>query len=532
MKYVSLLAAGDIYSCSSSLKIKQWSVDHELLGSLCVELSRFVTLLGAESEDAYWHPFILTLKHYCFELSAAPLPLNHWTVRDSGVVERLERHVAKCEMVFPQLAVKAHDLLDRFRELNKSVENPLIVPIIDILDNCEGSTTAVAVARANLIPHVQRAVRESIPLRRLDVISVSELRGEACYSRLIFVGAACWFPEHVFTSPRAPDIDVVKYAWLPNRWRREPLFLGSSAVKEETDFGKRLQEDLSDEHAPSGKRILSEAVVDPYDLMPRVNWEQVKRGAASQSQGIDPRIAGEDAELVEAVPFLLEGGMAVLLDATEGARVTVIDLDRGPEGQVLRLPIAQVEPDMFILLRTEGGGEYIVEVADQILGGEAARARELQRRWKSMLRAAVVRSSPKQAVSELASLGSPRASEANLRNWMSYRSIKTDDYRDFEAMMRFLGLADQSAECWGLMTMIDSAHHRAGQSIRRLLMNQVLRSNITELRKHGRMDFQLTGAGAACLTAFRVKESHEGSIEVPVYRLGRPFDVEGTPWLV
>jgi hypothetical protein len=65
---------------------------------------------------------------------------------------------------------------------------------------------------------------------------------------------------------------------------------------------------------------------------------------------------------------LLNGGLAVYLDADEQATVTVIDADQDGGAAVKRVRVRQLESDTFVLLRIEGGGDYIVPVADRIMG--------------------------------------------------------------------------------------------------------------------------------------------------------------------
>lgn len=129
-------------------------------------------------------------------------------------------------------------------------------------------------------------------------------------------------------------------------------------------------------------------------------------------------------ENVEAVCIFLEGDLAVLIEASEGAKTLVIDPDEDSNNCIARIFVKDIK-SVFILVRTGGGGDYIVPVADKIMGDQAPQTREYQRSWKESLRNYVKRIGllKKQALICSLSLGSYLANETNVRNWMSPREI-------------------------------------------------------------------------------------------------------------
>ena len=108
------------------------------------------------------------------------------------------------------------------------------------------------------------------------------------------------------------------------------------------------------------------------------------------------------------------------------------------------------------------GGDYIVPVADRVMGRAAKHARERQRYWKDKLRAVVSREGLLATSVLLLDHGSQVANEQNVRNWMSYRNIRTQDKRDFIAIMRATGLEAETEQLWQEMGRIHRAHMRAG----------------------------------------------------------------------
>jgi hypothetical protein len=260
--------------------------------------------------------------------------------------------------------------------------------------------------------------------------------------------------------------------------------------------------------------------VDLDVLIPRLQWMEAPAG----SPGTGDSVAALD--MVQCRLFLLEGELGVFLAADQNASVLTLDLEERKPKRVL---CNYLQEGVFILLRTGGGGDYIMPVADRILATESRSVRECQRLWKSRLRSAVLDKGLAAACTKLKVLGSKRANELNVRNWIWDRTIKTRDYVDFEAIMQFSGLTDKAQELWQAMRKIDRAHKAAGQVIRRLLLQQVLQSDISQLRKYGTMDFELPQAGGR-LTAYRVTGTTNVQVLRSVSQVGHPFALEGAMW--
>src|SRR5207245_9573727 len=81
------------------------------------------------------------------------------------------------------------------------------------------------------------------------------------------------------------------------------------------------------------------------------------------------RDAGGDAakETVRARPFLLEGDRVVFLEAEEKASALILDLEEHDEDRLQRLAVDDIAEGMYVLLRSAGGGDYVVPVADTLL---------------------------------------------------------------------------------------------------------------------------------------------------------------------
>jgi len=524
MSYVSLHTANEIYSCTQSLRMQRWSVHHDEFQNYCFAIRKFERKLRDATRDSYWFPFLRLLRRYRFELTVALLPFDYQGHSGIEAEQRFRSHLSNCEFVYPECVDDALGLLDMYSRLIRTNDNPDLDLIKNIPGLQDSQNTAIVIVKSGLIKPSQEALRTEHGIPEIRVLGVPQLRDERCFSSLTLLGSAQLFPEYVFLSPRAPLIHFVCYSWVPSNYHRSTFFTYS--MHSEKGNKETVQDDsaIGNNRPHTSTDVAEEITLQPEELVDGIDWEVIKRRALAH--------AGEYAapegysEEVEACLFLLEGDQIVPLDSDETSKINTLDFGRGDKPVIMRVSVKEIEPDMFILLRTEGGGSYIVEVADNILGEQAITARSAQRHWKRLLREYVDPLTMNQAVNKLKAHGSPRANEANIRNWMSYRSIRTRDYRDFKAIMSFIGLKDKIDEYWETMEIIASAHRRAGQLIGRLLLNAVLESNIQDAEIRGRIDFHLAIPGAGSLTAFRVKEIYGGTVQIPVYQLGHPIAQE------
>lgn len=525
MKHVSLDSISAVYDCARLAKIEVHHVDDTEFHRFCLALREFERLLGESAGDDYWRPFLRALKRYRFDISSTPLPFKYQMDQSQSLVERLQGQLVHCDLIYPQFADSARELVNGVLALRASHSNPVLLACAEIAD-CGEVNVTMLIKEPRLIPAVEAFLSDEPGISGFEVISPSQLTGHFCYSKLIVIGPARWYGDYVFQSPRAHNIHIVKYGWMDDSNPSSKVFTGSL---KNSGVGWMDRSEV----ARVGTRessISPSNSLDPQDFLPSIDWDGVLRMVSARSVR-DSDDTGEDEEYVSARLFQLEGEIVVALDASEGARATVLTSTQEEADPVKRMPITDIEPGMFLLVRNEGGGEYIVLVADRFLREHAARAREVQRYWKDQLRRKVRVDGLRQVVNDLKNYGSRRANYVNLRNWMSHRTIKTEDSRDFRAIMKLIGLADKFDGYWKTMALIDRAHKKAGQFIRKQLLAEVRNADLRDLEKLGRMNFELPGVEGGNLTTIRIQSVHPQTIEIEVARLGHPFEMDGNPWL-
>lgn len=528
MRLITLEAASAVYSCRSGIVVRHHRVAHDAFRDFSFRLRNFERALGEEAENEYWRTFVRRLKRYRFEATAAPLPFGNYVLMPPELLRWLDDHLRQCRMLYPQFAEAGSALIASLKSLVEANENPLLAS----LDEMASETTeglAVLIKESRLIPLFEDVLKANFSfLRNLEIVSESQLTGGTCYEELACIGPSRWFKEHIFIAPRAPRIHVLHFSWIRDQWRPSAVFIGSAKGRaiSQTSDSQRVSGD--DERAASADDSPRERYLEVDELTLTLDLTQISnrfaRSASSSSA------TGFEQEDTEARLFQLEGKAGVFLDAEDGSTALVIDMEEEEQGRVKRIATSVIEPGMYILLRAGGGGDYIIPVADKLLGERADSRRKFQRLWKAKLREAVRADGAYAACQRLKSFGSIRANEVNLRNWMSERNIRTEDPRDFHAIMQLVGLGADAARCWQIAGEIDRAHRQAGRYIRKLLLRQVLASDLRELEQRGRMEFELPDSGGASVVAMRVVAVAPTVARISLSHLGRQFELEETLW--
>ncbi|MGI9064875.1 MAG: hypothetical protein ACR2HX_00495 [Pyrinomonadaceae bacterium] len=531
----SLPAATAIYACRRAVQIKHHRIAHRDFKDFSLKLRSLERDLGDEVGNEYWKPFVRYLKRYRFEVSAAPVGFGNSAVMPPDLLQWLHAHHAQCPMLYPQFAAASQELLGYLTRLVEADDNPLLDYAMKLeLGSSESKEDApqaklsILLKESRLIPTFEDVLKSRKMCVFAEVVGQAQLRGSNCYETIACIGASSWFSDFVFSAPRAPRIHVLHFDWIKDQWRDPAIFVGSAKSQTASISDWR---GIADENRYDAERLLKKATEESRDeleveeLLYSPDLAQISnRFGRSHSVSI---IEHED----EAVRlFQLEGRVGVFLDADESGSWLVIDLEGEEATRVKRVNVSAIEPGMYVLLREGGGGDYIVPIADRILGGKAESSRGLQRKWKSMLCDAVRTYGAYTVSMQLKNHGSVRANEANVRNWMSERNIRTDDKRDFTAIMRLVGLGEDAEKYWKNAALIDRAHRQAGGHIRRLLLRQVLTADLHELEQRGRMQFELSESGGGQMLALRVVARAPHTNRIPVGQIGHLFELEEEAW--
>lgn len=530
MTQLSISTATAVFSHASNLDVRIQRQDFVELRELGWALDRLGLQLGESRGDEYWRK-VLRFPYYLKQVFSLT-PIHPTLILDNDP-EALNSFKAEADW-----AVKGYSSsTDAVGRLTAAVEallkvdtNPMFTEVTRIIEENDG-TSGLLIKDAKLLTTVTTFMdRQGVDV---EVINPSALKSGRIFKVLICCGPARWFErngfEFIHRSPRAPRIIFLSPAFVG----RDGLETRSPFKGTEVRFPFSTQSDGPTISLPQPVSVPNSESDDQQSM--DIDWNEVRLGRKIESR--DGRNEGGDREEVDARLITLEGNNAVFLEVDDHSYSFIIDpaaidgeanlaSDEGVRKTVCR----DVELGMYLLLRTDAGGDYIEPLANTILGLRCSHYRALQTRWKMALREYLDVHGTERTVEELRRLGSGIANKSNLRNWISRRLIKPRNDKDFEAIISIAGLSRDYREYLHAALITDRAHKKAGVQIKGDLLKRVKTSSLSNLTKHGIMEFTLPGKEQVSLTAFRVTGIAPGSETVPSSEIGVPFQYSQDTW--
>lgn len=506
--------AADVYAVASTAVITWENVEHVLFEEFSLSLSALERLVADARDDEVWLEIRRVLRRVRSTISATPLQFNHAELGLAKACYDIAPLVTRATAQYSDEPVRMLSyLVSLLEELATCSDNPLGDKVVSVGSDVGGAGLLLPIARHK--EAVLRFIRSIGSLSGMNVATPKDLADRRRpYAALLVVGSMQWYRKdrHVVASPRAHEVHLLRWNWMRDSLPETTLFSASR-------LGKVVQQELPPAVGLTGG---SRAFLDGTDLVPRIDWTAISN-RFSEVRGPGP------GDLVEARVLMLADDRAV---AVSGARGTIHVVEPELEGpkRIRESEVNDLEVGDFVLLRSAGGGDLVVEVADRKLGANAPALRALQREWKTGLRGRVSASTYPSVAAQLRGLGALRANPQNLRNWMSFRSLKTANKEDFVGIMKLLGREADTDLIWDAMSRLDNAHRRAGHSIRRMLIKVVADADLRPLEAAGTMEFKLPAKGGGRLTAFRVEAIAPDLVELGENRIGR-LVAAGDLWL-
>jgi hypothetical protein len=469
---LSIGSATEVYGDASRCEIKRHWVDHAALADVSRSLRALVQSLEEEAEDEYWRNTLGPARRLAFAFCSAPLPFAHAAALTGIDRNKVNRQVRLCQQLFPDAHEALASLVQKLEQLSAETSSPLIAPLEDL--HRQGGELSVVMRNPRMNQAVAAYFAGNAALRNAKVVSAAQLRGAHVCDVLAVIGPCGWHPEYVFSAPRAPAIHVISFRWIRDAWKPGPILLHNS----EAPQAKHRNHCIGTIPKIGGESARDNATppdILPLDLLPpvRVFASSGPLGAGSQRDS--------SAETVPARLCHLSGARAVFIAADDGASSLIIDTSEMGRAVVRRAPAGELEPGQYLLLRTSGGGDFVAPLADRILGASAAKRRSEQAEWKERL---ITRAAERfgalgrrelafHVCSNLHAQGLSQAHPGNVHYWMSSACIRPRKEEDFAAVLTFAGLGARARELWAAMGEISRAHLRAGQLIRRMLLQKI-----------------------------------------------------------
>lgn len=511
-----------IYNNSHRCNIIRHNIAYDELYHISVTLKLLRNSLGSEAEEEYWRQILGPIRRFIFALCSIPLPPVTIATAFGIDWDKLNHRVRLCQQLYPDFHASLAELVQKLRNLTG--DSSFLAPLESLCIDDTRVSAVINISRMN--KYVEKYFNEITTLQKIEIVSARQLREFHICDRLVTFGPCKWAPEHIFLSPHAHEIHVINFDWLQDQWKPSSVFASNSqSVKNRSvshclgrlpGIINKSEQAFRSEDLPS---------LNSLDLLPPT---PTFRKEMLHDAGWEP---SRNEELTPARFCHLAGERAVFVSADDNAAQFVIDLS-SPSKPIKRVPAGELEPDMYLLLRTAGGGDFLIPLANRILGRIANERRKQQTEWKSQLISTAKkqfgelnRGALASAVSNyLSSNGLLQASPANVFYWMSARSIRPSKKEAFIAILEYSGIQNKSEELWEAMEEIDRAHRRAGHTIRKMLLYRISTTSLEPLKRDGEMVFDLGEQDGGSISAFQIINISEDEFDIPINLIGSLLD--------
>jgi len=435
-----------------------------------------------------------------YRLATNILPPAHVELGLADLAHELAAHLTQMHAGTPShtAAFRGHeaimDLLDQER-------STLATAALELLEDAPAHGRTLALVHSRNVSSTAAYLDEcGLPT---TVISQSDLRSQPPNSVTICIGPHQFFPAAVWSASRSDSVCFVQYPDSGGPPASGGLFGADGGLATPKFRVSGASEPVED--------------IEPIDLNEGL--------VVAAEREIARRSNAKSDSVEEGVLLLLEGGYAVWTGVADGQRMWAIDFTESDHPVMVSLNVNNIGPDSYVIFRDQGArSELVEEVANTEHG--VSKFRPAQQRWKSELLNAIFEAGGFGAAGrELRMMG---AETTNLAHWVSRYSIRPNRRADFDAVCRFAGLADESAELWAAVSAINRAHLKAGYTIRKWLEQSLMAGGAEQLKADGYQTLELSFSGT--LSAFRVVHKHPDTRLIDVALIDKPFLMEARGW--
>lgn len=318
MTYVSLSQADAYHAVASRAGLAWRSLEDAGLERFAESVFTLSRLAKHVDDDTGWREFLYPARRARNILTTVPLPYSHRGLGVEPLLDQLERSLPALRVYGgDEAGALGAEAIAAGRALVQLPESPLLEAVLDITSGGRATTGL-------LLPIAEFAgiVREHMLHARVpvEVFSRHDMAALDPLGRLVVVGPLYWYDDHeyVLTSPRAPQIVVLKWAW----YRERPP--ASTALE-----GSRGAAGIRVRPLPA---LRSAFEVSAEDERTPVDWKSVSRELSGHGDS-------DLAEPVLARPAVLAGRHAVLLPEDGDRLVWLLDPHAPPEHRVARVDV-------------------------------------------------------------------------------------------------------------------------------------------------------------------------------------------------
>lgn len=509
----SLEHVSDIFECCEKEKILLFPISHSSFKDYSSFLKKFKDDVGEDIEDFALLKLFRLMSRFGITLCTSPVDFSYTKEQSFDYLRELRKISKQLKFKFSNWDEQFEKCVRMMEGLYKSPKNPLLEKIIELnkKSNHE-SKNAIVVGTTEAIGPTKNTINRQYQTRNLRVLSEHSLYESDCYENLYIFGTPRFYSKRLYKSPRAKNIYYIYFDWL------------NGTIDDKANFASNIEK-TSFQYIQYNEHVQDKgfSTSDVFNLNVGYSADEIAKRHIQNASG-----QGLEHEEVNAKLFLLENDYAVFVEAENDAKSLILNLSEGgvEEEKVAKVENLKFKASDYILLKTDGDGDYIIPMADRILGGKAKKLRSMQREWKNNLLHKSIELGTEVTIQVLNDLGCDIASKTNLRNWTSCKNIKTRRYSDFKAILDLCEMGRSSKDYWEAMKEISEAHQKAGARIRKNLIEKVNQTDSLEILTTGYIEFNLDIPNCGKIAAFRIKEIKASNVKVPARSIGQPFQLE------
>lgn len=501
---ITLSRVNKLFELASNYNLRFHEVSSKPLAEYSLSLKKLeYRILNQDEGDILLNDLLTHFRKFRFILSASPLPFSaHSELINSKDLNRLSR---QCQLMYQDLKKDIDTVLETYEALRNSPENP----VLDFLrENFKDKrSTGLVLKTASDLNAIEEVLKRTFLWdKSFSVVTPSKLKKSFFFDRLIILGPTYWYPDYLFHCPRSSSIEIILYDWQSYHTPKMEYFTKSHSPISSLLQGCNI-------HMRNTIDIDYRELIEVSDQI--IDYKKIEKSLANR-----PALTAK--EYVSAKLIGLADAKGIFFEDHSIKNIWTISMQS--KEPILKCSVNELDTDSYLLIRTGTGRDYIQIKADEFIGNRAGKMRHRHYVWKKRVRKYTAKYPAEKICFYLRKHGGTRVNKINLRNWASDDNIKPREYNDFLALMKLVKFEEHAEKLWKEAEDLFRAHHRAGMVIRKLLIQEINKSNLGKLELEQKMTFRLPDSEDATFTAYKIEYISQNVFQVEPHQLRALID--------
>ncbi len=522
---MTLAATDALYQACQGLELHMHRVRYDALEDFWRKLRALRRDVGVEGTESDWRALLAPLYRWAWMALHAVTPLSHPALDGIANPESMQRAVRGLQQACRRDAPRAAELVNAYEGLRGESYSRIARSVASVLAQHKIRQIVVPFDLPDLLHDTEIILSGRELHGRIRILRRRDLLEAEIGEPLMVLGSLSLFPAQLSAAPRANPLHVVSYRWF----RESASKITINGQGKATDY-RIIEAEEIPEQGVEIARVQTELIglerMDLDGLLSRIGG-RVESDEQEEST-IERKVAARLFRLAGNAGILFEEGFEARVFELDGQRNDGVELANDSETgfRVMRLPIEEIVPGMFLIERGRSSGPALDTIIEQLLG-EAHRNKleQTQSDWKSGLRRQITLHGRDFIAQTLRGWGCSHAQNPqNVTNWASDHNFLPSDSACFRAIMILLKQTDHTTSYWENGKALQVLSRAAGNAITELLLQEIVRAlDRTALERDGISEVTLAGVPDASITLFRVEDCPQTQFSVPRNRTRAVF---------